>query len=122
MKLGAWDCVVMRVEWCLWISLVAKLICSCYDVLMFEVGRPDMLADKHYGKGEKEAGVKGDEGGEQTYSMRKRMSAFPRVDTDVPEPSNIDVANHFPQNQGLGPLAGTFRYPWSWSWQFWGSI
>lgn len=63
--------------------------------------------DKRNARGENEVGAKGDESGEQTYSMRKRMSAFPRVDADFSETPSVDLTHRFPSNEGLGSLPGT---------------
>lgn len=90
---------------------VRRWFLNGYDVLIFEICCPEMPVDKHYAKVEKEVGVKGDEAGEQTYAMRKRMSAFPRVDTDISETANIALPNHFPQNEGPSSLPGKGRHP-----------
>ena len=84
-----------------------------YHALTFEfyLLGSEMAVDKRYGKADKELGLKADEASEQAYSMRKRMSAFPRVDAEIKETPNLALPNHFPQNEGSSSLAGTFRRP-----------
>lgn len=101
----------MRPALCFWIAFLANVLCGCYHVLTFGISRPEMPADKHYAKAEKEAGAKPDESGEHTYSMRKRMSAFPRVEADISETPSVALPNHFLQNEGPSLLPGTSGHP-----------
>lgn len=79
----------------------------------FEKNCSELAVDKRFGKADKELGVKADEASEQTFSMRKRMSAFPRVDTEMTETPNLGLPNHFTQNEGSSSLAGASRrYYW----------
>lgn len=50
------------------------------DVLIDETWRSKLALEKSSVKREKEARVKGDEGREQIFSMRKQMFAFPRIE------------------------------------------
>lgn len=85
------------------------MVSGVYHVLLCEVGYPEVAVDKHYSNAEKNVGGKGEESGEQAF--RRRMSTFPRVDTDVPDVLNLEAGNHFAQNQGLGSLPGVFGHP-----------
>lgn len=103
-----WDCVGMGSG----MLFVDSPDCECvlFVVIMclyLQFCRSDMPSEKPNAKGEKEVIAKGDESVEQTYSMRKRMSAFPRVDADISESPNVDLTQRFPQNEGLGSLPGT---------------
>lgn len=67
---------------------------------------PGMPVDRFFEKGDKELGAKAEEASDQLYSMRKRMSMFPRVDTETSEPGNMGFPNLFPQNEGSSPALG----------------
>jgi hypothetical protein len=106
-----WSKWVLRVLWLcesrgpLWVLsctfVYFLILCLCSEIAV----------DKRYGKADKELGVKADEASEQTFSMRKRMSAFPRMDTEMTETPSLALPNPFPQNEGPSSLAGTFRRP-----------
>lgn len=66
----------------------------------------EMLVDKVFGRGNTELGVKAEEANDQSHSIRKRMSAFSRMDAEVSETGNVGLPNLFPKNEGPTSLPG----------------
>lgn len=60
----------------------------------------DLPVDKIFGLHDSSLGSKSEGEIERTGSLRKRMSAFPRVDAEIPEYLNIPMHSHYSQSEG----------------------
>lgn len=68
----------------------------------------EIPVDKLFGAPGNSIGSKPDDGIERTFSLRKRMSAFPRVDTDVNENLNGPLSSFLQQNEISSSMSGMF--------------
>jgi hypothetical protein len=67
--------------------------------------REELPVDKLFGS-ENAIGLNAMAGVERTTSLRKRMSAFPQMESEVTEPLKVSLASSFSQNEAPNSLSG----------------